>query len=115
MRRISFYALAILIAVLAANAQDRSVSIAPYWTAPDVGALPYDQHGELVRRGRDLVTATYAQIGPDVADPRMRYAGNNLACTSCHLQAGTKKFGFLCSELLANSQNIPRVPVRKPA
>jgi len=47
-----------------------------------------------VRRGRDLVTATYAHIGPDVPDIANRYAGNNLACSNCHLQAGTKKFGL---------------------
>jgi thiosulfate dehydrogenase len=64
------------------------------WTAPEVGALPDDDNGRLVRRGRDLVTATYAHIGPEVADPARRYAGNNLACSNCHLQAGTKKFGL---------------------
>jgi thiosulfate dehydrogenase len=48
----------------------------------------------LVREGRDLITATYAYIGPNVADPAKRYAGNNLACTNCHLHAGTKKFGI---------------------
>ncbi|MDB5632804.1 MAG: cystathionine gamma-synthase [Tardiphaga sp.] len=64
------------------------------WTAPEVGALPDDSQGRLVRRGRDLITATYAHIGPEVADPAKRYAGNNLACSNCHLQAGTKKFGL---------------------
>ncbi len=64
------------------------------WTAPEVGALPDDDNGRLVRRGRDLVTATYAHIGPEVSDPAKRYAGNNLACSNCHLQAGTKKFGL---------------------
>jgi hypothetical protein len=41
------------------------------WTVPNVGALPDDSDGRLVRRGRDLVTATYAYIGPEVSD---RYA-----------------------------------------
>jgi thiosulfate dehydrogenase len=62
--------------------------------APDPGALADDEAGRLVRRGRDLVTATYAHIGPAVADPARRYAGNNLACGNCHLHAGTKKFGL---------------------
>lgn len=66
----------------------------PIWSVPEVGALPDDEHGRLVRRGRDLVTATYAHIGPAVADPAKRYAGNNLACSNCHLNAGTKKFGI---------------------
>jgi len=64
------------------------------WTVPEVGALPDDDYGRLVRRGRDLVTATYAHIGPDVSDPAKRYAGNNLACGNCHLEAGTKRFGL---------------------
>lgn len=64
------------------------------WTVPEVGALPRDAHGLQVREGRDLVTATYAYIGPNVADAAKRYAGNSLACTNCHLAAGTKKFGL---------------------
>jgi thiosulfate dehydrogenase len=63
------------------------------WTVPEIGALPRDAHGMQVREGRDLITATYAYIGPSVADASKRYAGNNLACGNCHLQAGTKKFG----------------------
>ena len=64
------------------------------WTVPEIGALPRDAHGLQVREGRDLITATYAYIGPNVADASKRFAGNNLACTNCHLQAGTKKFGL---------------------
>src|SRR5512132_3681558 len=64
------------------------------WTVPEIGALPNNGYGRLVRRGRDLITATYAHVGPEVADPAKRYAGNNLACANCHLEAGTKKFGI---------------------
>lgn len=64
------------------------------WTVPEVGALPSDSYGLQVRRGRDLITATYAHIGPEVSDPAKRFAGNNLACSNCHLMAGTKKFGL---------------------
>jgi thiosulfate dehydrogenase len=66
----------------------------PIWTVPEIGALPDDANGRLIRRGRDLVSATYAHIGPEVADPAKRFAGNNLACSNCHLNAGTKKFGI---------------------
>jgi thiosulfate dehydrogenase len=66
----------------------------PIWTVPEIGALPDDAHGRLVRGGRDLITATYAHIGPEVPDSAKRFAGNNLACSNCHLQAGTKKFGI---------------------
>jgi thiosulfate dehydrogenase len=64
------------------------------WSVPEVDALPYDARGRLTRRGRDLVTATYAHIGPLVAGRSARYAGNNLACGNCHLDAGVKKFGL---------------------
>jgi len=66
----------------------------PIWTVPEIGALPRDSYGRQVREGRDLITATYAYIGPNVPDASKRYAGNNLACANCHLQAGTKKFGL---------------------
>jgi thiosulfate dehydrogenase len=77
----------------AASTQVRA-QISPVWTIPEVGALPRDAHGLQIREGRDLITATYAYIGPDAPDASKRYAGNNLACTNCHLEAGTKKFGL---------------------
>src|SRR5438552_8933514 len=64
------------------------------WTMPEVSALPRDARGQSIRDGRDLMLATYALIGPNVADAAKRFAGNNLACTNCHLAAGTKKFGL---------------------
>src|SRR5262249_29069794 len=67
---------------------------APVWTVPEIGALPDNANTRVIRRGRDLVTATYARIGPEVPDRADRFAGNNLACGNCHLQAGTKKFGI---------------------
>jgi len=76
---------------LARPAHAQSVGI---WTVPEVGALPRDASGLEIRKGRDLITAAYAYIGPDVADASNRYAGNNLACSNCHLEAGTKKFGL---------------------
>ena len=78
-------------AVTTSVAQDAGATI---WTVPEIGALPDDANSRLVRRGRDLITATYAHIGPEVADRAKRFAGNNLACGNCHLQAGTKKFGI---------------------
>ena len=79
---------------IAGRAQSAPPVNPPTWTVPEIGALPDDASGRQIRRGRDLVTATYAHVGPEVADPAKRYAGNNLACTNCHLMAGTKKFGL---------------------
>jgi thiosulfate dehydrogenase len=76
------------------SAAQQPATNAQIWTVPEIGALPDDSYGRRVRLGRDLVTATYAHIGPEVSDPAKRYAGNNLACANCHLQAGTKKFGI---------------------
>jgi thiosulfate dehydrogenase len=36
---------------------------------------------------------TYKHIGPEVKDVNKRYSGNNLACVSCHIDAGGRKFG----------------------
>lgn len=75
----------------AAAAQQAAVAT---WQVPDPDALPDDAFGRTVRRGRDLIAQTSSLIGPDAADPAMRYAGNGLDCQSCHLQAGTQQFGL---------------------
>jgi thiosulfate dehydrogenase len=94
-------------------AQNAASPPGPAWTAvPDIGALPDDGNGRLVRRGRDLITATYAHIGPEVADPAKRFAGNNLACANCHLDAGTKMFGLPIFGLFAE---FPRYSARAGA
>src|SRR6201987_1246100 len=61
---------------------------------PDVDALPMDAFGRTVRVGRDLIGTTGATIGPEASDPAKRFSGNGLECQSCHLDAGTKKFGL---------------------
>jgi thiosulfate dehydrogenase len=87
-------AIAALAACIGLPAHAQTTAAPPVWTVPEVGALPNDAHGQLVRRGRGLITATYAHIGPRVADVSKRFAGNNLACSNCHLSAGTKKFAI---------------------
>lgn len=44
--------------------------------------------------GRQLVTETFAIVGPEVEDAAMRFAGNNLACQNCHMDAGTRAHGL---------------------
>ncbi len=82
------------VAIAGAIASSVRAQTAPFWSVPEIGALPHDANGALVRQGRDLVTATYAYIGPNVADASQRYAGNNLACSNCHLSAGVRKFAL---------------------
>ena len=89
-----------------ARAQNR-----PIWTVPEIGALPRNNYGLQVRAGRDLITATYAYIGPHVPEAAKRYAGNDLACTNCHLEAGTKKFAIPLFGLLRRiSRNTAPAP-----
>ena len=64
------------------------------WEVPDPDQLPDDPFGRSVRYGRDLIAHTSALIGPDAADALMRYSGNGLECQSCHLEAGTRRFGL---------------------
>ena len=86
--------LAAAFVIVAASSMPVRPQSAPSWSVPEIGALPRDAHGLQVREGRDLITAIYAYIGPNVPDAAKRYAGNNLACANCHLEAGTKKFGL---------------------
>jgi thiosulfate dehydrogenase len=75
------------------------------WAVSDVDKLPDDAWGRTVRYGRELITRTYALIGPDVGDPSHRYAGNNLSCQNCHLEAGTKQFGLPFQGVYADFPN----------
>jgi thiosulfate dehydrogenase len=69
-------------------------ALAQEWSVPDVDALPMDVFGQTVRTGRDLIEHTAATIGPDAPDPAKRFSGNGLECQSCHLDAGTIRFGL---------------------
>lgn len=64
------------------------------WSIPDIKSLPDDDWGRTVRYGHELVSKTASLIGPEVKNRNMRFAGNNLDCQSCHIDAGTKKFGL---------------------
>lgn len=61
---------------------------------PDIEQLPPGPYKELVQYGHALTTRTFAHIGPEVLNVGKRYAGNNLACASCHQQAATKPFAM---------------------
>lgn len=78
---------------MAADAPKPEFDLLTY-TVPDVDALPDDDHGRLVRYGRDLTVETYRFVGPEVADPAMRLAGNNLACQTCHLHGATQPYAM---------------------
>jgi thiosulfate dehydrogenase len=75
------------------------------WAVPDIDKLAGDDWGRTVRYGRDLVAKTSSLIGPEVSDSAHRFAGNNLNCQSCHVQAGTKEFGLPLKGVYADFPN----------
>lgn len=83
----------ILALLMAGAAQAQEVNLVGR-AVPDPAQLPAGPHKDLVLYGQALSTRTFAHIGPEVADPAMRLAGNNLACTSCHQAGATKPFAM---------------------
>lgn len=72
----------------------------PPTTWPDYSAsgpgfrVPAGDDGPLIAYGHELITRTFANIGPEAGDAAMRFAGNNLACQNCHIDAGTNRTGL---------------------
>jgi thiosulfate dehydrogenase len=58
----------------------------------DIATIGDDPFGKLAKYGHLLFTDTAKENGPAVSDPTMRFAGNNLACQNCHLQAGSQRY-----------------------
>jgi thiosulfate dehydrogenase len=100
---------ALVTVAVSAQAQERSAAA---WTVPEIGTLPDDKFGKMVRLGRELVERTYAHLGPEVVDPAKRYAGNNLSCNTCHLDAGARKFG---NPFIGASADFPQYRPREDA
>jgi thiosulfate dehydrogenase len=85
----------------------------PGFVAP---AIP---DGDLIAYGYKLVSQTFATIGPEVGNPAMRFAGNNLACQNCHLDGGTNRSGLplvgvfrTYPKFLARDQRVVALPER---
>lgn len=65
-------------------------SPAPPQVAQQAWRLPvHPPAGELRVYGRQLIVDTARRLGPD-APPGMRFGGNRLNCTNCHLDAGQR-------------------------
>jgi thiosulfate dehydrogenase len=62
----------------------------PY-TVENPARLPASPENDLIKLGQDIVVNTASHIGP-AAPEDMRFAGNSLACTNCHLNAGLQAF-----------------------
>jgi thiosulfate dehydrogenase len=62
------------------------------WYARDVTNLPASPENDIIRKGHSLIVDTATRIGKSASDPQKRYAGNDLACKNCHLDAGLRPF-----------------------
>jgi thiosulfate dehydrogenase len=83
-----------IIAFVTLLAAVEAQSPAAPWPATNADGLPPGDWKTTVLYGRRLFTETPTVIGPEAHDLSMRYAGNNLSCQSCHLQAGTQRYGL---------------------
>ncbi len=62
-----------------------------FWTPKDILNDPLKNFIDPeVHYGFLLVSESPSQMGPQSPDASMRYAGNNLKCTNCHLKNGTQ-------------------------
>ncbi len=82
------------VVALVATAVLASANPTQGWPRPDPAGLPEGPRKDEVLHGEALIRRTYWYIGPEVADPAKRFAGNNLACASCHLDGGRRRFGL---------------------
>jgi thiosulfate dehydrogenase len=72
------------------------------WKYPDMSQVPKTPAGDMIKYGKELISHTNIHIGPYAENPAKRYAGNNLECGNCHIDAGTrpKTLGFVGTYLL---------------
>lgn len=71
--------------------KEKFAEIKQDWAPRDINlALAAGFDNSEVEYGYHLITDSPNLIGPGAEDSSLRYAGNNLACANCHLEAGTK-------------------------
>ena len=76
-------------------APDRPPTTWPDFSQAGTGfRTPAGDDGPLIAFGYELITRTFANIGPEVPNHALRFAGNNLTCQNCHLDAGTNRHGL---------------------
>jgi len=87
------------------------VSFADTPAADTAAAVNHDNHPAQATEeyGRRIMRYTARYIGPESEDPAMRYAGNRLSCSSCHLEVGATP-GTL--SLLPSAAKYPRDSAR---
>lgn len=73
----------------ASNEEDLAAGIATIAATFEMPPFEDTEEGKMAGYGYRLITATYALIGPGTPPA---ITGNRLACSSCHLNGGTKPF-----------------------
>jgi len=63
-----------------------------WYSVPDVAKLKATPENDLIRYGHALIVDTAAHIGKNAKDADKRFAGNDLTCNNCHLDAGLQRF-----------------------
>lgn len=65
--------------------------VSTFWIPKSIETdLPLGERGAQIKFGYLLITKTSDYIGPLSKDSTRQFAGNNLACNNCHLNAGRK-------------------------
>lgn len=82
------------------------------WPRPEISTLADGPLKQELLYGEALIRRTYALVGPDVAEVSMRYAGNNLACGSCHLDGGRQRYAL---SFIGVADAYPRTMARENA
>ena len=67
---------------------------------PDTSDIPEGPEGNLIRYGLQLIKNTAYYIGPNGVSGK--YLGNKMNCTNCHMDAGTRPYGFNFFSTYAN-------------
>jgi thiosulfate dehydrogenase len=62
------------------------------YQAPDTSSIPTDAQGNMIRYGRELIVKTAYYLGPNGI--KGKFLGNQMNCSSCHLDAGTRPYGL---------------------
>ncbi|WP_318309521.1 c-type cytochrome [Flagellimonas crocea] len=63
-----------------------------YYLDYNVYNLSFSKKNEQIKEGFEIFRNTSQHMGPKQSDSTQRFAGNNLACASCHLNGGTKPY-----------------------
>jgi len=76
-----------------------------YYLDYNVYNLSFSKKNERIKQGFEIFRNTSQHLGPKQTDSTQMYAGNNLACASCHLNGGTKPFA---APLIGVIQRFPQ-------